>query len=70
MPRLLAGVGLLLWLRESDPVTVGSCRGDGLVRDRSSGTHGESGEGGSGHSDQPPDSAGGGNQGIGGATAD
>lgn len=49
----------------SDPVSVEICRGDGVVRDESSGTLGESGEGRSEHSDQPPYLAGGGDQGTG-----
>lgn len=52
---------------ESGSVSVGSCRGHGLVRDGSSGTLGKAGEGGSGHQDQPPDPEGGGDQGEGAA---
>lgn len=60
------GPGLLLrWRLESDPVAVGSGRGDGLLRDGGPGALGEAGEGGPGHSDQPPDPAGGGDQGEG-----
>lgn len=64
-PTPPAGLGLPRWPQESDPVRVGSSRGDGFVRDGGSGTLGEAGEGGSGHSDQPPDPAGGGDQGEG-----
>lgn len=48
---------------------MGTLRGDGLFRDRSLGPLGEPGEGGSGHQDQPPDPAGGGDQGEGGPQA-
>lgn len=46
--------------RVSDSARVASCGSDGLVRDGSPGTLGEAGKGGSVHSDQPPDPAGGG----------
>lgn len=48
---------------------MATLRGDGLFRDRSLGPFGEPGEGGSGHQDQPPDPAGGGDQGEGGPQA-
>lgn len=51
------------------PVGVSTLRGDGLFRDRSLGLLGEPGEGGSGHEDQPPDPAGGRDQGEGGPQA-
>lgn len=54
-------------LAASDPVSFDSCGGDGFVRDGSPGTLREAGEGGSGHSDQSPDPAGGRNQGEAGA---
>lgn len=60
------GTGAAALAAESDFVSVCPCRGDGFVRDGSSGALGEPGEGGSGHSDQPPDPAGGGDQGAGG----
>lgn len=60
------GTGAVALAAESDFVSVHLCRGNGFFRDRSSGTLGESGEGGSGHTDQPHDPAGGGDQGAGG----
>lgn len=60
------GTGAAALAAESDFVSVCPGRGDGFVRDGSPGTLGESGEGGSGHTDQPPDPAGGGDQGAGG----
>lgn len=60
------GTGAAALAAESDFVSVCPCRGNGFVRDGSSGTLGESREGGSGHTDQPPDPAGGGDQGAGG----
>lgn len=72
-PTLPAAAGLELprWPREkSHPVRVGCRSGDGFVRDRGSGTLGEAGKGGSGHSDQPPNPAGGGDQGEGPAAGD